>query len=91
VKRVLICSIILVVIVISSVVMLFSLKSYNKKLTEKINFALASWHEENKAETLEKVKDLKAYWEKYYIRVSFIVQSCSKRQNRAYKLVNRKA
>ena len=74
-KRVAICSYILLVIVISSVIMLFILKSNNHKLTEKLNDTLSSWKNHENDETLKKVEDLQLFWEKYCVRISFIIQS----------------
>jgi len=74
-KRVLICSVILIVIIISSISMIFVLKSYNRQMTEKIDSALLSWNNNDKEETLKKVEELNTFWKKYYVGISFIVQN----------------
>ena len=74
-KRVIICSCILFVIVISSIIMIFILKSNNLQLTQKLDDTLLSWHNNEDDETLKKVEDLQLFWGKYCDRISFIVQS----------------
>lgn len=73
-KRVKFCLIILAIIIISSITMVFVLKSYNEKLTEKIDDALSSWQQQDYAKATEKVDDLCEFWNKYNARLSCIIR-----------------
>ncbi len=74
-RRVRLCSGILIVILIASILMLLLLRSYNQELNTKIDEAIELWHGNMKEETLEKVDEITKLWAKYSVRMSFMVQA----------------
>lgn len=74
-KRVILCSGILLAIIASSLLILWRLDNYNDTLEIMINDALNLWENEKTEETLDKVQEITQFWESYYIDMSIIVQS----------------
>lgn len=73
-KRITLCIGILCAIIIVSVTSLFMLNKNNKILIDKIDEIIDLYNQESD-KVSEKVSDLENYWEDYYIRISFVVQS----------------
>ncbi len=74
-KRVVICAAIISVIILSSIGSLFILKTQNEKIIEYVDEAILLWKKNETGEALEKIDELNRFWQKYYIRISFIVQN----------------
>ena len=74
-KRVIICSVILFIIVASAITMLIAIKNHNNELTQKIDVALSLWEDKKTQESLSVVNDISEYWEHYYIMMSFVITS----------------
>ena len=83
-KRLILCSSILIIIIISSIAMLFTIKKNNIELTQKINQAMILWEDNKTDEAIIAVDEISEYWEHYYILMSFIITS-DKMQSIIYK------
>jgi hypothetical protein len=62
-------------VVVLSVSTLFVLKKQNETMTGYLDEAVALWEKEETDKTLQKIDELSRFWEKYYIRISFIIQN----------------
>ncbi len=65
----------IVIIIIFAVFELHQVKEYNDTLIKKIDTAQELLENNKTDDALKKVEDIKRFWNKYYIKMSFIVQS----------------
>lgn len=73
-RRVGLCIAIIAGIITISVISLFILSKNNKEVFAKIN-EITRLYDEDSDEVPQKIEELEDYWEKYYIRISFVAQS----------------
>ena len=74
-KRLILCIAIIVVIISVSVFSLLTIKNKNEHLIETLN-AVTEYAEDKKTDlALEKIDEFSRLWKKYYICVSFLVES----------------
>lgn len=74
-KRIILCIAIIVIIISGSILSLFLIKSNNQRLIETLD-EVTEYAEDNKTDqALEKIEEFSRSWEKYYICVSFLVES----------------
>ena len=73
-KRVYICIGIFSLIIGISVYSLCIMKNSNEELYSRID-EIICLHEDKSEETADKVAELEDFWEKYYIRISFVARS----------------
>ena len=74
-KRFYLCCVILLTVILSSCFLLHQLHEYTDTLTQKIDEACELAEKEKTEDTLNKVEEINRFFEKYYIRMSLIVQS----------------
>lgn len=75
-KRLTACIIILTVIAAMSVFSVFAVKKENDKFISLVNAAENSYRNED-SDTVRRLEELKNAWNKYYVRISYIAQSCT--------------
>lgn len=74
-KRLILCITILFIIISGSVTSLFLIKTKNEHLIETLN-SITEYAEDKKTDqALEKIEEFSRSWKKYYICVSFLVES----------------
>ena len=73
-RRISLCIGIMTMIIVTSVISLFMLNKNNNEIFEKID-EIAQLYDEESDEVSKKIEELEDYWEKYYIRISFVAQS----------------
>ena len=74
-KRLILCVTILVIIITGSVLSLFLINNKNQQLIKTID-AITEFAEDRKTDqALEKIDEFSRLWKKYYICVSFLVES----------------
>lgn len=74
-KRFYLCCVILLTVILSSCFLLHQLHEYTDTLTQKIDEACELAEKEKTEDALNKVEEINRFFEKYYIRMSLIVQS----------------
>lgn len=74
-KRVALCSGILLAILILSISIIFTLRNGNKKICYYIDNALALAEADRTDRALMAIDELGVYWEKYYVMTSYFIQS----------------
>ncbi len=72
-KRLVFSICVFIILIITSIIMLLTLKGYNKEFTEKIDTAIMYWEKNDKENTLKAVKDINTFWEKYDLIMSYTV------------------
>ena len=75
-KRLTACIIILTVIAAMSVFSVFAVKKENDKFISLVNAAENSYRNED-SDTAQRLEELENAWNKYYVRISYIAQSCT--------------
>ena len=75
-KRLTACIIILTVIAAMSVFSVFAVKKENDKFISLVNAAENSYRNED-SDTVRRLEELENAWNKYYVRISYIAQSCT--------------
>lgn len=74
-KRLILCATILVIIITGSVLSLFLINKKNQQLIKTLD-AVTEYAEDRKTDqALEKIDEFSRSWKKYYICVSFLVES----------------
>lgn len=74
-KRIILCAAILVVIVIGSTLSLFLIKDKNQQLINTLDYVTEYAEDKKTDQALEKIEEFSRLWKKYYICVSFLVES----------------
>lgn len=74
-KRVGLCSGILLAILTCGIILLMILNSYNSQLNNKLDEALALWQDKKTDQATVKVEEIETFWNKYYTNISFMVQT----------------
>ena len=75
-KRLTACIIILTVIAAMSVFSVFAVKKENDKFISLVNAAENSYRNDD-SDTAQRLEELENAWNKYYVRISYIAQSCT--------------
>ncbi len=75
-KRIVICFGIIFAIIGSSVVSLYFLDRENREFFEKVD-VIVELYNENSPEILQKIDELDEYWDRYYIRFSYVTQTAT--------------
>ena len=75
-KRLTACIIILTVVAAMSVFSVFAVKKENDKFINLVNAAENSYRNED-SDTAQRLEELENAWNKYYVRISYIAQSCT--------------
>lgn len=74
-KRIILCIGILLAILIQSVASLMILKHKNNELSSLINQAAYLAQNGDKEAALEKTAEIQDYWQDYYVKVSYLIQT----------------
>ncbi|NLZ46001.1 MAG: DUF4363 family protein [Clostridiales bacterium] len=88
-KRVIICSIILATIITQSIISLAILRHKNNEFSDLIDQAVTLNQSGQQDKALEKTKEVYDYWQDYYKKISFLIQS-SKLDNISYSVAKLK-
>lgn len=73
-KRITLCSGIIVTIIVSAVFSLYFMNRSNREIFEKID-EITELYNEDSPEVVDKINELDGYWDEYYIKFSYITQS----------------
>lgn len=84
-KRVVICFIILLTIIVQSIISLSILKHKNNELSALIDQAVDFAQKGEQEQAIEKTQEVYDYWQDYFTKVSYLIQT-SKLENISYSI-----